>query len=164
CDEVVKDSNQLLLDLIGPIPGKSNHYAQFMPINKKMMKLSRLEEGTALSEPVDCSVSASERSSRDIPLCPSHSTININNLVNRVLVMMLFSMHQRIPSRLVETTCTCTSPNHSKYSFLSSHIRCVPVEYLVKVIIFDENCEQREIKYERIALGCKAIYQVTYLT
>ncbi|GMT24902.1 hypothetical protein PFISCL1PPCAC_16199, partial [Pristionchus fissidentatus] len=119
-------------------------YSQLIP-KRELFIGTEMVHGVVVSEQHDCSKSSSSSSRKNRPLCNSHSILNINRL--------------RIPQTIVETVCTCSSPNNSKFPFLSSHVRCIPDEYLMRVLIFDEKCEKFQSRIETISVGCTAVYE-----
>ncbi|KAF8373920.1 hypothetical protein PRIPAC_80349 [Pristionchus pacificus] len=159
CENVIEDSNKLLIELIGPLTSNSRHYAQFMPSNELLLKLSTIEHGSPLSERIDCA--SSPPPAKNTPLCAMHSLMNFNRLVHSSYLLIPIPSLQRVPARLSETTCTCATPNHP---FAAQHFRCVPIEYIVKVFIYDEKCEEREVKFEKISMGCQTVYQNTVIS
>lgn len=69
-------------------------------------------------------------------------------------------MFQRVPALLTEVKCTC---DHTSRIVSGGRVfECEPLRYEVRVLLFDEDCQQYRESVETISLACLPVVQVLY--
>ncbi|CAI4229548.1 unnamed protein product [Auanema sp. JU1783] len=124
---------------------KERDYLQFHPEEQIIME-QQLKHGNHLS-PMNKECSIESRSANVLPdqplrersLCPYHHVLNYNP--------------KRIPASITEVVCTCDS-----IGSLSMPMRCEPMYFHVRVLLYSEDCKKFVETTEKISLACVPVF------